>query len=117
MSTVEQQAPGIRSGEEEGLYEACIAPAFHAALAVLRSQDDAEEIAQDACLVALEKVKAGKRIGSPAGYAAKVAYTLALKELHARAGSPSWTRRDCAWRITASERSGRPSWRGNQWTD
>jgi RNA polymerase sigma-70 factor, ECF subfamily len=81
MTTTGETGTGAQRPGLEELYDLCAPAAFHTALSVLRSPSDAEDIAQDTCLVVFNEVAQGKAIENPKQYASKTAYHLALREL------------------------------------
>lgn len=79
MSVGRAPGPGAERQSEEALYETCSRAAFLAALAVLHSHHDAEEVSLDACLVVFDRLKAGAEIANVKQYAHKVGFRLAME--------------------------------------
>jgi RNA polymerase sigma factor (sigma-70 family) len=70
-----------RDRDYERLFEECAPIAFRSAYSVLRSEADAEDVAQDALLTVFERLKAGAAIDDPKAYVHRTAYHAALRAL------------------------------------
>ena len=82
--TVEAPAtprPSENDKDYERLFEECAPIAFRSAYAVLRSEADAEDVAQDALLTVFERVRTGAEIDDIGGYVHRTAYHAALRAL------------------------------------
>ena len=88
MSYEGQPGTGAKRQNDQTVYEQCSQVAYQVAIAVLGFPADAEDIAQEACLVVFTELEAGKQIDDVRKYASTIAYHKAIK---AKRRAARWT--------------------------